>query len=171
MAALKMAPERIMPPIKAQDMPVTLPSLEDTLPARGEQVLQAAADGKIPPDAAKSLIDMPSAQARLVECEELERRLTSVVKDMRAAKEYTRRTVGKARKRDYFARYGDQARIVLDALLEKYADGGLDELEDTAVLKVPPLNDIGTSVEIVRLFGSKRDFRVALRDMTSQLYT
>lgn len=58
----------------------------------------------------------------------------------------------KVRKRDYFTRYGDQARLVLEALLDKYADEGI---EDLAVLKVPPMNQLGTPVEIVRLFGQR----------------
>jgi len=82
-----------------------------------------------------------------------------------------RERADKVRKRNYFTQYGDQAQIVLDALLDKYADGGIDNLEDTAALKVPPLNDIGTPVEIVRLFGSKRDFQAALRQITDALYT
>jgi hypothetical protein len=78
MTALKLALERILPPIKAQEMPVNLPPLKGTLPAQGEQVLQAAADGKISPDAAKSVIDMLTAQARLVELEDIEKRLTTL---------------------------------------------------------------------------------------------
>jgi type I site-specific restriction endonuclease len=82
-----------------------------------------------------------------------------------------RERANRVRKRDCFARYGDQGRNMLDALLDKYADDGIEKLEDTAVLKMPPLNDIGTPVEIVRLFGSKRDSQAAIRDMTVALYT
>ena len=46
----------------------------------------------------------------------------------------------KVRKKDYFAKYGEQARAVLDALLDKYADEGVGPIEDINVLKVQPLN-------------------------------
>lgn len=81
-----------------------------------------------------------------------------------------RERANKVRKHNYFTKYGDQARIVLDALLDKYADGGIENIEDTAVLKVPPLNDIGTPIEIVRLFGGKRDYQAAIREMMLELY-
>ena len=54
------------------------------------------------------------------------------------------------RKRNDFAKYGEQARAVLDALLDKYADEGIDDIEDIDVLKVEPLTGLGTPVEIVR---------------------
>jgi len=74
------------------------------------------------------------------------------------------------RKRDYFTKYGDQARLVLDALLDKYADAGIENLEDKAVLKVPPFNEIGTPVEIVKLFGGKQGFEEAVRGLQEALY-
>ena len=74
------------------------------------------------------------------------------------------------RKRDYFTKYGDQARLVLEALLDKYADEGIENLEDTAVLKVPPFDQIGTPVEIVRLFGGKQGFEQAVQGLAQMLY-
>ena len=44
----------------------------------------------------------------------------------------------KVRKRDYFTKYGEQARLVLDSWLDQYADEGIEDLEDKAVLEVPP---------------------------------
>ncbi|MDB6109587.1 MAG: box helicase [Pedosphaera sp.] len=41
------------------------------------------------------------------------------------------------RKRNYFAKYGEQARAVLEALLEKYADHGITDLEDPKILELP----------------------------------
>jgi type I restriction enzyme R subunit len=76
----------------------------------------------------------------------------------------------KVRKRDYFTKYGDQARLVLDALLDKYADEGIENLEDKTVLKVPPFNEIGTPVEIVRMFGGKRGFEEAVQGLQQALY-
>ncbi len=74
------------------------------------------------------------------------------------------------KKRDYFAKYGDQARAVLEALLEKYADEGIETIESVNVLRVQPLDKFGTPVEIVRLFGSKQDYLQALKDLEAALY-
>ncbi|MEO2034675.1 MAG: type I restriction-modification enzyme R subunit C-terminal domain-containing protein, partial [Planctomycetaceae bacterium] len=74
------------------------------------------------------------------------------------------------RKRDYFAKYGDQARAILNALLDKYADEGIENLEDPAVLRVDPLVHLGTPIEIVRMFGGKEDYLRAIRDLEKQIY-
>jgi type I restriction enzyme R subunit len=74
------------------------------------------------------------------------------------------------RKRNYFTKYGEQARAVLDALLEKYADEGVESIEDMKVLRVQPLDRFGTPVEIVKRFGGRRQFEEALRDLETQLY-
>jgi type I restriction enzyme R subunit len=81
-----------------------------------------------------------------------------------------RERADKVRKRDYFSQYGDQARLVLDALLDKYADGGIDNLEDRSILKVPPLTDLGTPVEIVRAFGGKQAYQDAVHGLEQALY-
>ena len=60
-----------------------------------------------------------------------------------------RERADKVKKRNVFAKYGDKARAVLDALLEKYADGGITSVESLDILKVDPLTDFGTPVEIV----------------------
>ena len=44
----------------------------------------------------------------------------------------------KMKKRNYFAKYGDQARKVIDGLLDKYVEDGVVSIEDTAVLKLKP---------------------------------
>ena len=54
-----------------------------------------------------------------------------------------------------FAKYGEKTRAVLNALLEKYADGGIRSIESLDILKVDPLTGFGTPVEIVKLFGGK----------------
>lgn len=73
-------------------------------------------------------------------------------------------------KRDYFAKYGEQARAVLNALLEKYADTGVEDLESLEVLKVQPLKQIGTPVEIIALFGGKDQYWKAVQELEKQLY-
>ena len=53
------------------------------------------------------------------------------------------------RKRNYFAKYGDKARAVLEALLEKYANEGIITIESPKVLKLNPFVEMGTPVEII----------------------
>ncbi|MCY4555176.1 MAG: DEAD/DEAH box helicase family protein [Chloroflexi bacterium] len=87
------------------------------------------------------------------------------------AKPLTRRERAEnVKKRNAFAKYGDRARAVLDALLEKYADEGVLNLEDTNVLRIPPLDKLGTPVELVRAFGGKPGFERAVHDLQSELY-
>jgi type I restriction enzyme R subunit len=74
------------------------------------------------------------------------------------------------RRRDYFARYGEQARAVLNALLDKYADEGIAPIEDIAVLRVQPFNEFGTPVEIIKMFGGKEKFDEAIRQLEELLY-
>lgn len=74
------------------------------------------------------------------------------------------------RKRDVFAKYGQQVRAVLDALLEKYADSGVKSLESLEILKVDPLTGFGTPVEIVNLFGGKKNYLAAINELETELY-
>ena len=76
----------------------------------------------------------------------------------------------KVRKRDYFTKYGEQARAVLNALLEKYADSGIEPIEDIGVLKVQPLKQFGTPIEIVKMFGGKEKFEEAVQELEKELY-
>jgi len=74
------------------------------------------------------------------------------------------------KKRDIFTRYGDQARKVLEALLEKYADEGIENIEDIKILKVTPFDQIGTPTEIIKLFGGKVQYMQALTQLEQALY-
>ena len=73
-------------------------------------------------------------------------------------------------KRDPYTRYQGRARQVLDALLQKYADEGIAPIEDAQGLKVKPFTDIGSPVEIVRLFGGKEGYYQMLHDLKEELY-
>ena len=87
------------------------------------------------------------------------------------AKPLTRRErAANVRKRNVFRKYGYQARAVLDALLNKYADEGVINLDDANVLRVPPLNALGTPVQLVKAFGGKAQFIAAARDLQTALY-
>lgn len=88
------------------------------------------------------------------------------------AKPLTRRErADNVRKRDTFNQYGEQARVVLDALLTKYADEGVLNLDDARVLSIPPLNTLGTPMQLVRAFGGKPGFEKAVHDMQTALYS
>ena len=78
--------------------------------------------------------------------------------------------VEQVRKRDVFTKYGAQARAVLDALLEKYADEGIVAVEQMGVLRVRPLSEMGTPVELVQRFGGKDAYLAAVRELEQALY-
>jgi type I restriction enzyme R subunit len=74
------------------------------------------------------------------------------------------------RKRDIFTKYGERAKAVLDALLEKYEDEGLIDLGDARILQIPPIDRMGTPIELVRSFGSKAGFEQAVHELQDALY-
>lgn len=74
------------------------------------------------------------------------------------------------KKRDVFNRYGGQARAVLDALLAKYADEGMLNLDDPTVLRIPPFTTLGTPIELIRAFGGKPGFEKAVHELQSAMY-
>jgi type I restriction enzyme R subunit len=74
------------------------------------------------------------------------------------------------RKRDVFTQFGEQARKVLEALLDKYADEGIENIEDIKVLKVNPFEQFGTPTEIIQLFGGKSQYLQALSQLEQALY-
>jgi type I restriction enzyme R subunit len=74
------------------------------------------------------------------------------------------------RKRDVFAKYGPQARAVLDALLEKYQDQGIVDLGNLRILQIPPIDKMGTPIELVRGFGSRAGFEQAVHELQDTLY-
>ena len=87
------------------------------------------------------------------------------------AKPLTRRERAEnVKNRDVFTKYGEQARAVLGALLDKYADEGILNIDDTNVLRIPPLDRLGTPLELVRAFGGKPGFERAVHDLQTSLY-
>ena len=81
-----------------------------------------------------------------------------------------RERANNVKKRDYFTKYGEQARKVLDALLEKYADEGIINIESMDVLKVQPLTQYGSPLEIIKEFGTKADYLYAIQELEEELY-
>nr|AOE09709.1 type I restriction-modification system, specificity subunit R [uncultured bacterium] len=74
------------------------------------------------------------------------------------------------RKRNYFTKYSDTAQKVLNSLLDKYEQEGIVSIEQGSILKVQPLNQIGSAVELVRAFGKKKDFDQAIKDLENEIY-
>ena len=78
--------------------------------------------------------------------------------------------VNNVRKRNIFAKYGPECRAVLEALLDKYADQGILNMENPATLQLAPFSQIGTPVKIAKLFGGKAQFLQAVRELELELY-
>jgi type I restriction enzyme R subunit len=76
----------------------------------------------------------------------------------------------RVKKRNVFGKYGDKARAVLEALLDKYAETGIESLDSMEILKVEPIRHLGTPVEIVRSFGDREKYQAAIRELQSALY-
>jgi len=82
-----------------------------------------------------------------------------------------RERADQVKKRNYFAKYGEKARAVLEALLEKYADQGVVSIEEPQIISVPPVSELGTPIEIVRAFGGKDAYEEAVKELERALYT
>ncbi len=74
------------------------------------------------------------------------------------------------KKRNYFTKYGVQARKVLEALLDKYADEGIENIETLEILTVPPLDQFGSLIEIIKEFGSRDKYLEAVKELENELY-
>jgi type I restriction enzyme R subunit len=74
------------------------------------------------------------------------------------------------KKRNYFAKYGEKARAVLETLLEKYADDGIENIESLSVLKVQPFDAFGSPMEHIGLFGGKQNYLNAISELEQELY-
>ena len=81
-----------------------------------------------------------------------------------------RERVENVRKRDVFTKYGPQARAVLEALLQKYQDDGVTNLDDPRILQVAPFDTMGTPYQLVRQIGTRADFETAVHELQSALY-
>ena len=82
-----------------------------------------------------------------------------------------RERANNVKKRNYFTKYGEQARKVLEALLDKYADKGVVSIENPKVLQLDPFGSIGTPVEIInRIFGGREKYEQALQELERELY-
>ncbi|HEI2465720.1 TPA: DEAD/DEAH box helicase family protein [Escherichia coli] len=75
------------------------------------------------------------------------------------------------RKRNYFTKYSEAAQTVLDNLLDKYADAGVQEIESIQVLKLKPFDSMGTLPEIIKTgFGDRNGYNQALSELENEIY-
>jgi len=73
-------------------------------------------------------------------------------------------------KKDFFDRYGADAKAVLNDLLEKYAEHGTAQFTIPDVLKVPPISERGNAVEIANFFGGTEKLKEAVSELQALLY-
>ena len=78
--------------------------------------------------------------------------------------------VNNVKKRNYFTKYGEKAQSVIKSLLDKYADDDLITIESLDVLKLAPLNKLGSPLEIINAFGGKDNYIQALKELENELY-
>ncbi len=78
--------------------------------------------------------------------------------------------INNVKKRDYFTKYGEQARKVLETLLDKYADEGIENIENIKILTVNPFDKFGTPIEIINVFGGKKQYLKALNELENEIY-
>jgi type I restriction enzyme R subunit len=82
-----------------------------------------------------------------------------------------RERANNVKKRDVFGKYGEQARAVLEALLDKFADHGVQDIEDAKVLELPPFDQFGSKTQIRRgIFGSVEQYTQAVQELELALY-
>lgn len=81
------------------------------------------------------------------------------------------------KKRNYFAKYGEQARKVLEAILDKYSDEGITVVDDAKdstklvdFLKLPPISNIALPLQIINEFGGKEKYLYAVKELENQIY-
>ena len=75
------------------------------------------------------------------------------------------------KKRDVFNKYGEQARKVLEALLDKYADGGISQLESRTVLRLDPFRQMGSPANIAKFFGGNQQYISAVKELEQLIYS
>lgn len=78
--------------------------------------------------------------------------------------------VNNVKKRDFLSRYSGIARQVLNALLDRYMDEGIYEIEKTEILKLEPFRQMGKPAKIAQAFGGKDAYQQAIRELEQAIY-
>lgn len=74
------------------------------------------------------------------------------------------------RKNNYFSRYEGPIKLVLNALLDKYTDSGIESIEDVKILTLAPFSQMGSPMELLESFGGKPGYQNAVKDLEDALY-
>lgn len=74
------------------------------------------------------------------------------------------------KKRDFLSKYSGAAREVLEALLDKYMNTGIYEIERTEILKLDPFQKLGKPAKIAGFFGGKAGYFQAVKELEDALY-
>lgn len=74
-------------------------------------------------------------------------------------------------KKDFFDRFGEEAKQILNEVLDKYIEFGTEQLTDTNILKIPPISLHGNLMEISGLFGGPALLRNSLGELQNLLYS
>jgi type I restriction enzyme R subunit len=82
-----------------------------------------------------------------------------------------RERTSKVKKGNYFDKYGEKAKAVINALLDKYSDEGIENMESLTILKVNPFIEFGTPMEIISFFSGKDKYLDAIHEIENQLYS
>ena len=82
-----------------------------------------------------------------------------------------RERANNVKKRDFLSRYNGAAREVLEALLDRYMNTGIYEIEKTDVLKLDPFNKYGKPSRIAQYFGGKDGYLKAVKELEKAIYT
>jgi type I restriction enzyme R subunit len=75
------------------------------------------------------------------------------------------------KKRNYFTKYGGRAAQVLNALLDKYSDEGIENIEKLDILRIDPFTNIGSLTEILKSFGGREQYLEAVKELEKEIYT
>jgi type I restriction enzyme, R subunit len=74
------------------------------------------------------------------------------------------------KKRGYLYKYSEIAQKVLEALLNKYKNEGILDLGDTKILEMKDFEQFGSPIKIVKLFGGKKGYIEAIKELEKQIY-
>jgi type I restriction enzyme R subunit len=114
------------------------------------------------------LVDAVKAKNKALENADIFDIICHVAYDQPALTRYER--ANNVKKRNYFTKYQGKAREVLEALLEKYAEYGILNLESVDILDHAPFNSFGKPQRIVKLFGGIDNFNKALKELENEIY-
>lgn len=74
------------------------------------------------------------------------------------------------RKRGYLYKYSGLAQEVLSALLDKYMNEGIQDIENIEILSNDPFRQFGTPMKIAKLFGGKEGYKKAIKELQDEIY-